>query len=99
VILVKAGAVDRAIFDFTNVIHNDFGKSKANAYYARGRAYFEKREYEKAVADYGSAIELRPTFASAFYHRSLAYAALGKHALAQEDVAASRIAASGDGHS
>jgi tetratricopeptide (TPR) repeat protein len=45
----------------------------AAEYIARGDKYYEKDDYEKAIADYSAAIELEPQNAAAFIARSRAY--------------------------
>jgi tetratricopeptide (TPR) repeat protein len=39
----------------------------------RGDAYYEKKEYDKAIGDYSEAIRISPNFASAFSHRGKTY--------------------------
>ena len=41
--------------------------------YNRGIAYYDKHEYERAVADINQAIKINPNFARAFYDRGIAY--------------------------
>ena len=47
--------------------------NRAIAYYNRGVAYANKGDYERAIADFGQAIRLRPDYAEAHYNRGLAY--------------------------
>ena len=42
-------------------------------YFGRGLAYYDKKEYERAIADFTQAIELKPDFATAYSIRGLAY--------------------------
>jgi len=49
--------VDEAIRYFTKAIAN---KPRAVDYFARGNAWFEKNQYDKAIADFGEAIRLDP---------------------------------------
>ena len=44
----------------------------AAAFNNRGSAYDDKRDYDRAIADYGAAIALNPSYAEAFYNRALA---------------------------
>jgi tetratricopeptide (TPR) repeat protein len=43
------------------------------AYYNRGLAYADKKQYDKAIEDYNRAIELDPQYASAYRSRGSAY--------------------------
>ncbi len=43
------------------------------AYYNRGRAYLEKRQFPKALADFDAAIKLKPDYAEAYVGRGDAY--------------------------
>jgi tetratricopeptide (TPR) repeat protein len=58
----------------TKAIERD-GKD-AIAYYGRGRMHAINDEWERAIADYGSALEHDPTLVEAYTHRSRAYAEL-----------------------
>ena len=42
-------------------------------YYNRGNAYYEKRDYDRAIADFDQAIKLNPNHDLAFYNRGLAF--------------------------
>jgi lipoprotein NlpI len=55
----------------------------------RGIAYFLKREYEHAVADFTAAIQVKPGAADAYYNRGLAYRQLEQddRAIADYDMA------------
>ncbi|MEQ9239110.1 tetratricopeptide repeat protein [Coleofasciculus sp. E2-BRE-01] len=48
------------------------------AYINRGLAYYYQGDYEKAIADYTSALELDPYNYNAFHNRSLAYQRLAE---------------------
>jgi tetratricopeptide (TPR) repeat protein len=45
----------------------------ADAYRRRGRGYWEKRDYEHAIADFDQAIKLNPKFIEAYDDRSITY--------------------------
>jgi Tfp pilus assembly protein PilF len=51
--------------------------AEAVALDARGLAYLHAKSYYKAIAKFGAAITLDPTYAAAYYDRGLAYEALG----------------------
>ena len=57
------------IGDLTEAI----GHSQQNAYlyYNRGTMYARRADYERAISDFNSAIELDPTLAEAWYNRGL----------------------------
>ena len=61
---------------------NVTGGELATAYEARGLAYRDKQEYDRAIADFDKAIELAPSSASAHYNRGFIYnykgSAMGK---------------------
>ena len=57
----------------------------AIAYYNRGRAYANKGDHDKAIADYTEAIRLKPEVAEAYYDRGVAYANKGDYAKAIAD--------------
>ena len=57
----------RAIFD--KAIELD--PKDANAYYNRGLAKSELKQYKEAIADYDKAIELNPKDAAAYYNRGV----------------------------
>jgi tetratricopeptide (TPR) repeat protein len=46
----------------------------AEAYVARGNAYFNKGQYDLAIADATKALEISPGNAQAHYNRGVAYA-------------------------
>jgi tetratricopeptide (TPR) repeat protein len=50
----------------------------AKAYYKRGIAYDELRQYQWAIEDYNKAIRLQPDYARAYYNRGVAYLKQGK---------------------
>ncbi len=59
------------IMQTRNSIHKDL-TLYPRAYNNRGDAYYYKREYDMAIEDYHRAIELKPTFAAAFFNCGLA---------------------------
>jgi tetratricopeptide (TPR) repeat protein len=50
------------------------GKGLAFAFYRRGNAYNEQRDYDRAIKDYDEAVRLNPKHANAFSNRGVAYA-------------------------
>ncbi len=42
-------------------------------HYEEGNSYFDRNDYERAIAEYSEAIALRPDFDYAFYNRGIAY--------------------------
>src|SRR6266436_4016609 len=61
------------------------GKGLGFAFYSRGNAYYEKRNYNQAIQDYDQAIRLNPSHASAFSNRGVAYASKGDYDRAIEN--------------
>jgi hypothetical protein len=59
--------------------------TNALAHDQRGNAYFQLKEYQRAVSDYTRTLELDPQFTVAYLHRGQAYAALGYHQWAAAD--------------
>jgi hypothetical protein len=45
----------------------------AEAFYNRGVAYFNNKDYDKAIAEFDAAIRIRPDYAGAFYYRGGSY--------------------------
>ncbi|MFH1057648.1 MAG: tetratricopeptide repeat protein [Pseudomonadota bacterium] len=84
----EKGDLDRAIKHFTAAIES--GKlSKENqaiAYNNRGSALDDKRQVDKAIADYSKAIAINPRYDAAYYNRSYAYERKGKLAEALQDM-------------
>src|SRR5262249_50255351 len=50
-------------------------KKNAAAYYSSGNAHLNKRDYDRAIADYDQAIELDPKYAIVYVYRGNAYQA------------------------
>ena len=46
---------------------------QASTYNERGYAYYQKRDFERAIPDYDQAIKLSPKFAVAFNNRGNAF--------------------------
>ena len=58
---------------------------RADAYYNRGRAYFDLGHYRQAIEDYSKAIEIKPDYEDAYINRGAAYAQLGDANLSIND--------------
>ncbi len=56
-------------------------------YHHRGLAFHAKGDYERAIADYGKATELKPGYAPVYESRAQTYAAKGEYVLAIADSA------------
>jgi tetratricopeptide (TPR) repeat protein len=54
----------------------------AGAYFNRGNAYSDKKDYKAAIDNYGKAIELQPRNAGFYYNRGRAYRLNGQPDLA-----------------
>ena len=64
------------------------------AYFNRGSPLAEKRDYERAVADFDAAIKLEPSFALAFNERGNAQVARGRIPIARSPISTRRSACS-----
>jgi tetratricopeptide (TPR) repeat protein len=64
---------------------NETPGNRAIAYNNLGAAYREKGEQDRAVADYGRALELNPKYASAYNNRGVAYRDKGEYDRAVAD--------------
>jgi len=62
----------------------------ASAYYNRGNAYYDKKDFPKAIADYTRALSLRPNYPTAMFNRGLAKKRSGDSAGGDADIAASK---------
>ena len=73
---------DEAIANFTSYIDSHKGRKDnhefINAVISRGRAWQEKKSYEKAIADYTLALEIWPGHTEALGRRGIAWRELGK---------------------
>ena len=52
---------------------------QSTIYFYRGLAYYHKGSYDRAIADFDQAIQLKPDFADAYFNRGLAYADKGDY--------------------
>src|SRR5215470_2813397 len=71
----RRGDADAAITQYTSAIQagglsND---QLVAAYSGRGNAYHVKKDYERAIQDYGEAIRINPKYARAYSDRGGAY--------------------------
>ena len=67
--------LDRRIIACTQIIQRG-GQSPTNMamiYVNRGSAYGDKKDYDRAIADYSKAIQLNPRYADAYYSRGTIY--------------------------
>ena len=55
------------------------------SHWGRGLAYYEKADYDKAIADYTEVVRLNSGFGEAFYARGLAYEKIGENVKAKDD--------------
>lgn len=68
--LRQLGKLDQALSDGNDAVR--IGKS-AFAFQARGRAFYEKKEYDRAIEDHSEAIRLEPATAAYFVNRADAF--------------------------
>lgn len=80
--LTDLGRVDEALVDLDKVVEADGGYA---AYLARGHAYYQKRDYDLAIADFTMAIDKMPNSPAALMGRGNSYNALKRYADASKD--------------
>src|SRR5262249_30866125 len=70
---------DRVIAGCTRMTQNpnEVPHNRAVAFYNRGGIYKERKDYDRAIADYSEAIKLDPQFINALLNRGMAYDAKG----------------------
>jgi tetratricopeptide (TPR) repeat protein len=76
--LEKRGLKERARADYDKVAGMERSK-KVNEWFSQGMQYFQKKEYDKALAAYSRAIELQPDLVQAYANRGAVYNRLGKY--------------------
>jgi tetratricopeptide (TPR) repeat protein len=62
-----------------------FDKARAIVHHTTGRSYFDKRQWDKAIAEYNEAIELDPKYADAYLNRGNANYNKGQYDQAIDD--------------
>src|SRR5258708_12233462 len=77
---VGGGACSRIIDDASEQV-----AERVKAFTNRGRGSFNRKDYDRAIADYGEAIKLSPKDATAFTHRCEAYESKEDHVAAIAD--------------
>ena len=77
----NAGKLDEAIRLYTKVIQagNVTTSNLALTYFSRAVVYGRKREDDLAIADYTTAIELKPEYADAYTNRGIGYRRKGQY--------------------
>ena len=81
--LYEDGQYDNAVSEFDAVIADD--AENADAYYGRGRAYFDLGEYGKAVTDFEQALALDPDIKEAYVYSGHANYHLEQNNFALQD--------------
>lgn len=74
---------DKAYADASHAIKL---KPSSLAFIIRGNVFRDREQIERAINDYGRAIEIEPSSYSAFGNRAIAFAMLGNIAMATEDI-------------
>jgi tetratricopeptide (TPR) repeat protein len=82
----EIGDINRAIADYTQAIQ--FDPNDVKAYYSRGIAYHDKKNYDMAIADYTQTIKLDPNSANAYNDRGVVYNDMGDYNMAIADYTA-----------
>jgi tetratricopeptide (TPR) repeat protein len=80
-VALNQGNNDEAIRLFTNAIASGelVREQLKTAYKFLGNAWFDKGDYDRAIAEYTKAIEIDPRFAVAYYNRGLAWGKKGDY--------------------
>ena len=86
----RTGEYDNAIKIFTACLA-DRSANRSLLFFGRGVSYHGKRQYDRAVQDYTSSIELDSSTAGVYLFRGMCYYSKGQYNLAAQDY---RIAAS-----
>jgi lipoprotein NlpI len=75
VIAAKRGTHDEAIGLFNTALDSGelFDNERASVLYNRGGSWADKKDYDRAIADYTEAIRLDPQYATAFNYRGNAW--------------------------
>ena len=63
--------------DYTNAIQLD-PEGLENNYVRRGIVYLNSREYQLAIQDFDTALQIDPANAMAYYHRGTSYKLIGQ---------------------
>lgn len=85
---------DQVVEGCTTVIHDaENPASLAPVYYNRGNAYFDKKDWANAIADYTKALSIRPKYPSAMNNRGIAKKHAGDIAGGDADMAAAKTMA------
>ena len=78
--LCSRGSDDEKIVGCGILIKQNPRRQDAHAaYHNRGKAWSEKGDYDKAIADYNEAIRLDPKFAIAYHNRGGAWGSKGDY--------------------
>jgi tetratricopeptide (TPR) repeat protein len=77
----RADDPDQRIAGCTSVLQEpgETLNSRAAAYYSRGRSYEDMGDFDRAIVDYGEAIQLNPKYAEAFNARCHVRAVVGRN--------------------
>ena len=80
---LNAGDIDAAIVELNSAVDSN---ANSNVYTLRGEAYMQMGEYQKALDDFNSAIEVDGMNALAFYDRALLNTRLENYDIALADI-------------
>jgi tetratricopeptide (TPR) repeat protein len=76
---LNEGKYSDAIEEFTKNLNSDDKEVLSEAYFNRGSAYDQLKQYENAINDYSKSIEINQEFAKAYYNRCIAYFHTGNY--------------------
>jgi len=67
------------ISSFSTTTNKQFQETRSTLFCARGFAFDELKQFEKAIDSYNSAIEINPKYAAAYNNRGISLYHLGKY--------------------
>ncbi|MBS1951971.1 MAG: hypothetical protein OJF59_001090 [Cytophagales bacterium] len=58
---------------------SDDDKAQAEVFFSQGKISYEEKKYEKAIGEFGKAIQLNPVYSDAYFQRGLSYYTLADY--------------------
>jgi tetratricopeptide (TPR) repeat protein len=85
---LETTANDDPLVTISEKYHRGVRENPGNplAYLARGNAWLEEQQYNRALADYNSALELKPDYKDALFNRAFTHRMFDQYDLAMVDL-------------